>query len=299
MAESGLVEAVTAIEVQTHLTADAAAGATVLTVESTEQFDPAGGQLSVSDGTPVDYLTCDDTTITLAASLVASADDGEPVTLVLGGQRATQWVAEVSFGEEETVPVPVGYEQRAMWPPGPYDPAVPVTVSDDLSRIIDTPGRTPSIDASYVDWPAAKAAKGSNQAIPHNVWTKLTGWFTLKLNQVEFDAGTGEFVFLRDGEYDVRLGVTFDTNTSGQRAIRMHYTFLGVDVGPSRDVRVPSEGYVGIETNQSVSVTAGQRVYFEVFQNGSGVGNTLDVLGSNVFTDPPETECSIRYVGPN
>lgn len=297
MPKYGMVVAVLNPEIQTHLTADAAIGATVLMVESTHQFNnEPGDMVAVGAQAAIEILSSDEETITLASGLPAAAIDGDPVTLVRGGQRATFWDAEVDFGEEETVPVPIGFDQREKWPAGEYDPPVPVLVSDDLAAILDAPGRTPSIDGTLTYVPASAGAKGSNQSLAHNTWTTLLGWFTFKLARVTFDAGTGIFTVLEDGIYDFRLGVTFDTNSTNQRAIRMrYYSTTGVDLGPSRMVRFPSDGFTSLETAQYRGLFAGESVSFEAWQN-SGVA--LDILGSNVFTSPPVTDCAIRWVGP-
>lgn len=97
--------------------------------------------------------------IILDEPLRAQVDENDPVHLVLNGEVATDAYAIVDFPAPENddapddvapVRVPIDYSQRPMYPVGPYDPAVPIEVAEDLSRVITVPGVKPTIDATNV-----------------------------------------------------------------------------------------------------------------------------------------------------
>lgn len=102
-------------------------------------------------------------TIVLADPVTVQVEIDEPVRLVLGGAPATDAYAVVEFpaptdsdqpDDVAAVHVPIDYSQRPMFTPGPYDPAVPIEVSDDLTRVITVPGVKPTIDGgTIVDLP--------------------------------------------------------------------------------------------------------------------------------------------------
>ena len=98
-------------------------------------------------------------TIVLAELITVQVDNNDPVRLVLGGAPATDAYAVVEFpapddadqpDDIEPVHVPIDFAQRPMFTAGPYEPAVPIEVSDDLTRVITVPGVKPSIDGSTI-----------------------------------------------------------------------------------------------------------------------------------------------------
>lgn len=140
-------------------------------VEDLTAFPETGGIVDVlgvqyvytgllPDPEGIDPDTLDPTTsgaIVLGELLTVQVDVDDPVRLVLGGVPATDAYAVVEFPAPEdtdqpdeiaAVHVPIDYSQRPMFTPGPYDPAVPIEVSDDLQRIITIPGVKPTIDSS-------------------------------------------------------------------------------------------------------------------------------------------------------
>lgn len=84
-------------------------------------------------------------TITLLTALGAAADVGDRVLVVSGGEVASDYTLSVSLSDGDGIEVPLGYEERASWAPGPVIPPIPVTVSDDLTHLVDTPGRSPQV----------------------------------------------------------------------------------------------------------------------------------------------------------
>jgi hypothetical protein len=225
-------------EIQTHLTVDAAAGATVLTVESTHQFNnEPGDQVSIGGQAPIDVASTTDDTITLASPLVAAAGEGEPATLVRGGQPAQFWDAEVDFGEDETVPVPiVGLANRTVWAAGEYDPPVPVLVADDMSEILDAPGRKPIISDTVFQTSAAGARV--ELATISNPFELDQEWGLINLHSSNSTWGPGQIwaIFIDDttdsghlqisspypgGDQAKAASLTLRTDDNGLRQIQM------------------------------------------------------------------------------
>jgi hypothetical protein len=99
VAESGRVQVVFTANVGAPLAADVAAGATVITVDDTSDFD-TDGTLHVA-GQTVAYTAVDDDTgqVTLAAAVTGAADTGDLVTLWDTGldQPAVEYRAHVEL----------------------------------------------------------------------------------------------------------------------------------------------------------------------------------------------------------
>ncbi len=130
-----------------HLTAPAASGTTVLTVEHGGDFG-ASGLLDIA-GERIAYTATGDS-LALAAPLSVAAEADEPVSLVVGGQVVGLWHLLVDLGDGDTVPIPIPLTQRSHWPlTETFPEPIPVEVSDDLSTVLDAPARTPAFDAGY------------------------------------------------------------------------------------------------------------------------------------------------------
>lgn len=129
-----------------ELVADAASGATVLYVEDVTDFNDVGGALEIN-GQRVSYsdgaVDEDAGTITLDGGLTAAATTGDRVFTVSGGQVAKDKILYVSAGDGDEIEVTIPFSQRDLWPEGDYDDDVELTLSDDLERIEEVPGRTP------------------------------------------------------------------------------------------------------------------------------------------------------------
>lgn len=302
---TGVLVEVTEAQDSSTLIADVSIGGLLLPLQNADDFpEPglcsvAGASYLYNEVTDNDELVLDSSTPLLANLL---ADDENTVYALSdpGTEDVVRTVWVRVNGEPKPIPSSLPTGMRGYFRLGDADAGALVKIRSTASgyEVVSRPVDEDGLDLTSTYVPTVSAAKGTSQAIPHNTWTTLTGWFVTKRDRITADF-FGGFTVERSGLYDVRFGVSFDTNTTGQRAIRMRYYLEdGTDIGPSRNIRVPSEGYVGIETNQIASLTVGMRVTFEVFQNGSGVGNTLDVLGSNVYTAPPETDCNIRWVSP-
>jgi hypothetical protein len=149
---NGLVNSVQRVARGSELTVAAVVGATVLSVDSTEDFDDAGGDLEIN-GVRYSYESSnlDLDTITLSTpGLTAAVDEGDGVYLVLGGQIAIDHIAFVSLGEGDEAEVIIPFSSRNLWPEGDLDEPVPVTLTPDLESIATVPGRSPVMDIGDV-----------------------------------------------------------------------------------------------------------------------------------------------------
>ncbi|MGH3475298.1 MAG: hypothetical protein ACRDQD_00510 [Nocardioidaceae bacterium] len=154
-------------------TAVAAVGAGQVLVEDLTPFPETGGIVDIlgeqytytgvaPDPETIDPDTLEPVTsgaVVLGDVLAVQVDIDDPVWLVLGGAPATDAYAVVEFpaptdmdqpDDIAAVHVPIDYSQRPMFTPGPYDPAVPIEVSTDLTRVITVPGVKPTIDGSTI-----------------------------------------------------------------------------------------------------------------------------------------------------
>lgn len=151
MSDYGMLEEVREVPRGSTLAAAAAVGATTLLVDYGGDFDAeVGGTLDLN-GAQLTYTTVidgdlpdDPDTIVLAAALTTAADLDDAVIPMAGGQILTDQIAHVTMGDGDQVLVTLTVDQRSQWALGVYEEPVPVSVSDDLLRIEDAPGWTPS-----------------------------------------------------------------------------------------------------------------------------------------------------------
>lgn len=175
MSVNGLVTSVQWVPQGSELTAAAILGATTLAVESTVDFDDAGGDLEIN-GDRYEYETCDEDalTVTLTSGLLAAAAADDRVFVVAGGQVAVDYLAFVTMGEGDDAEVEIPFSARALWPEGDYTNPVPVLLSDDLETIESVPGRTPEIDGGNLADDSVTASKISADAIDGRTITGVT-----------------------------------------------------------------------------------------------------------------------------
>lgn len=157
MAEYGFLQEVRVDPRTTSLTVAAAVDDVELVVDDAGDFDEDGGTLELN-GVQIDYTGIvwgttedDDDTIVLASALATAADVDDELAPVIGGFAAEDWYAVIDASGGGAIHVPILLEQRHAWPEGQYDPPVPVTFAEDLSRLEDAPGRpaTASRSAAY------------------------------------------------------------------------------------------------------------------------------------------------------
>lgn len=148
MSVNGLLTQVQFVTRGSELTASAAIGATVLSVDSTVDFDDAGGDVEIN-GLRYGYKSADvdALTITLSTPLTVAVAADDFVASVAGGQVEVDAVAFVTIGEGDDAEVDVPFALRPMLPEGVYDD-VPVLLSEDLETIDALPGRVPVIEGT-------------------------------------------------------------------------------------------------------------------------------------------------------
>jgi hypothetical protein len=148
---NGLLTQVQFVARGSELTADAAIGSTVLEVESTVDFDDAGGDLELN-GVRYGYVEADPDalTVTLETPLTVAGTVDDFVASVAGGQVEIDAVAYVSVGDGDDVEPIIPLALRSLLPEGSYDD-VPVVLSDDLEDIVNLPARQPVIDGTFID----------------------------------------------------------------------------------------------------------------------------------------------------
>lgn len=154
----GYVIAVDAVEQGSTTIAASAGGATTLAVDDPTPYDETGGVVDVL-GVRLTYTSVTEDpatgngTITLATPLATAVDEASPVWVVLGGEVAVDYIAHVDLGGDggDDAQVLIPFEQREKWPLGQYNDPVQVVLSNDLTQIVDVPGRVPVLDLSYAD----------------------------------------------------------------------------------------------------------------------------------------------------
>lgn len=286
-----------------HLTVAAASGTSVLTLETSSSFSPTGGMLDL-DGTPTAYSSADAQAgaVTLAAALSATLEVGYPVWNMAGDKKAETVWASVDLDDPDAgsvsaiVPTNMtGYLSEEK------DYTTPVAVELRLEagtwRVVRLLEDVASLDLVTAYAPTAYATKVVDGDILNNTWTTIGGWSPQKQDRVIYDFATARWVVQVDGEYDVRPGVAFSSGggATEKRAIRIHFWAAdGTDLGTSREVRIPGDGFITVETSQYHSVPAGTQISIEAWQNS---GATLQIRGAALGTQPL-TDCTIKRVGP-
>src|SRR5262245_18824201 len=152
MATNGLLIAVRWEWDGTELTADAAAGVTVLNV--LDSYALSIDETCWVGGTGPYTVTDQDEvadTITITPALSAAMETATEVAPDVGGQPAQVWVAEVDLPDAlEPIEVPLTVHDLAVMPEGEYDPPVAIIISDDLQSVIDLPGNLPVVSGDYI-----------------------------------------------------------------------------------------------------------------------------------------------------
>lgn len=150
MPVNGLLTQVQFVARGSELTADAAVGATVLQVESTVDFDDAGGDLDLN-GVRYGYSEADPDalTVTLETPLTIAGAIDDFVASVAGGEPEVDAVAYVSVGEGDDIEADIPLSLRPMLPEGVYDD-VPIVLSDDLETVVNLPGRVAVIEGAVI-----------------------------------------------------------------------------------------------------------------------------------------------------
>jgi hypothetical protein len=107
------------------------------------------------------------------------------------------------------------------------EPAVPVLVSDDLSTVLDVPGRVPAVDGTALDVPrgygdAPPDGVDPPQEIPDSAWTAVT-WSGLAADGASFDQATSSWTVHADGLWMMTVHAGWAINNAGTRRIRFRF----------------------------------------------------------------------------
>lgn len=150
MPVNGLLTQVQFVARGSELTAGAAIGATVLQVESTVDFDDAGGDLELN-GVRYGYSEADPDalTVTLETPLTVAGEVDDFVASIAGGEPEVDAVAYVSVGDGDDIEADIPLSLRPMLPEGTYDD-VPIVLSDDLEAVVNLPGRVAVIEGTVI-----------------------------------------------------------------------------------------------------------------------------------------------------
>lgn len=152
MPEAGHVTGVNVDPQGSELDAAALSTDTVLVLGDASLYDPGetveiNGTRAVVASTDVDAGT-----ITLTAPLGVAADESDRVFIISGGEIAHDYTLEVHTGAGSAVEIPLSLPaDRLAWRPGPVTPPIPVTISDDLTTLLEAPGRSPYVQTFYPD----------------------------------------------------------------------------------------------------------------------------------------------------
>lgn len=279
MSVIGWVQAATWQPLGSELTDDVAAGQVAIPVEWGGQFDDDGGtvlingvQYTYSKGAIVDGTSADaPDVITLDTALVANATVGDVVAVYSGGQVLRDLVATVSIGTQDAVgddvEVVIPFVQRGLWPEGQYEEPVQVVLSDDMERIEDTPGRTPAYDNGLTYVPRIKSVLVAGLVTPSGGWWASGIWQESESVGFLDSSGTG-FVARESGLYVVHAAVTFDTDGTGVRGIRL--TLQGDPERAQLTRALPSNPST-VETSQVVRLVGDYTVLqVNTFQDSGG-----------------------------
>ena len=115
---------------------------------------------------------------------------------------------------------------------------------------------------------------GPEQLIPHNTWTKITGFSPTLDREAQWDAVNSQIVRARGGWYDISYNVEFAPNGVGAREARLGYyngavnTFFALTSVPGL---VDVSGGQGLCGMFQAGGTTGDVIWLEVRQTSGGV----------------------------
>ena len=151
MAEAGLLSRVQWEWVGTELSAPVALGDTVLTVEYPDLLAVGQSVYLGSEGPSYRITNITGSFVGLDKPLEEAAEEGEPVIINAGGERARRWLAIVVLADAQgPIQVPLTAADLLVMPEGEYDPPKHVSLSKDLRRILDTPYGTPTVHGEFI-----------------------------------------------------------------------------------------------------------------------------------------------------
>lgn len=135
------------------LAADAAAGATVLTVTDPDPYT-VDDKIWVEETGPYLITAIDEDafTLTIYPGLTEAVEDGAPVAPDVGGEGGRVWLANVVIPDSDLpIDVPLVFHDLLGLSEGEYNPPKLITLTADYDSVVDVPGSTPSFDAGFLD----------------------------------------------------------------------------------------------------------------------------------------------------
>ena len=280
----------------------AAATDTVLYLGDASDYD-APGTVRVDNGTvlvDIDFTASDTDadTITLEAPLGVVADVGDRVYILSGGDIAYDHTLEVHLADGEAVDIDVDYAERVLWEPGPVEPPVPVLVSDDLTSIVDVPGRRALVNPFSSESPLFVGYRATDLTLSSSTtYSTITGWVTKVLRGgMQYDTGTSSVVVPLSGWYSVSdSAVMWRPNLVGKRGVQPSFN-TAAGVVPGGEYRQDASDDPVIQTTPVASpltaLEAGETASLTAFQNS---GSSLAIAGNTTGT---VTFFSVEYRGP-
>jgi hypothetical protein len=302
VAEPGFAVAFNVDPQGSELDVAATATDTVLYLGDASDYD-APSTVRVDNGTTqvdVDIVATDVDagTVTLATALGIAADVSDRVYILTGDEIAYDHDLEVHTSNDAPVFIPVDPADRLLWPEGPIDPPVPVVVSDDLTEIVDIPGRRSLVNPSAFVAPLFVGYLSSGQSIPTgSAFTTVTSWVTRTLTGgMTYDATLNAAVVPLSGWYAVsNSALLWEPNGTGRRAVQPAFISLGTGTTLGGLVNLPGDGSV----RQTTAVTSP----LQALQEGDAVtltasqssGAALSLVGD---PDGVKSFFCVEYRGP-
>jgi len=268
---------------------DVAAAATdsVLVVGDASVYDP-GVTVMVNDTLAVVAATdVDADTLTLTAPLGVVADESERVYILTAGEVAQDYTLEVQTSDGESHDIPLAPPDRVFWRPGPIDPPVLVTISDDLTTLLDIPGKPSTVNPDAIEAPLFVGYLAVNQSIPDGLGlTTVANWATQILRGgMTYDPSFNAVIVPIDGWYSVNSSaVAWQFNATGRRTTQPLYaTLAGTVMGGlfKQDASPDTAQQTTPVISPMVALLAGESAALTVSQNSGG---SLNLIGNSAGT---------------
>ena len=279
---------------------DVAALATdlVLVVGDTSAYDP--GMTVEVDGVTATVAATDDdaSTLTLTAPLGIAADESERVLIRTAGEVANDYLLEVQTSDGESHDISLAPPDRVFWQPGPIDPPVLVTISDDLDHLLDIPGKPVVVNPDAIEAPLFVGYLAVNQTIPTGAgFSTVQNWATQILRGgMVYDPAFHSVVVPLAGWYSVNASaVAWAFNASGRRVTQPMYATLAGAVTGGQFKQDASPDPVQQTTpviSPMVALQAGESAALMVAQTSGG---GLDLIGDSAGTS---SFFFVEYRGP-
>lgn len=126
---------------------------------------------------------------------------------------------------------------------------------------------------------SASIRKSSALSISDSTWTAISAWTTVDEDRTSsFNSSTGEFTLPESGPYTVHGVLSFASNSTGLRGVRVM-----LDGVEKSEIIVPtaSGNYVGVPYSFKVIGNGGQKITIEGFQTSGGALNTQANANTN------------------